>query len=401
MRAPIGTEKSTTMPRTITVKDFRELSDRSVCLVDGGQRDKVWEFCSCCLSIRPDLYKFSGSQYLCTKCFPKEEQNCANGNDSQERSTAKPVKWCVTWEDVEHLLGKCPNDGCDKEVELRDIEMHLERCLLRRIPCTLCGETISASDVLHHSQFICPKRPVTCQGCAVVIFAEEKEGHESCCCSRNGGSVDVTSDRKNKQEKGAKPINSEAGIQTLRKELLVVTRKLSMLEQEQKKQRCLLAASLRRPPVAYIWCIESYQKFKEEAGKSKDSYVSDPFYFGIAGCKFRLQANTVSLGNGQAEYLGVYVHMKVTDVERFDQFDYPQMKCAVQIASRTRTAETVMLSFTFSGDGHDGRRTPGRARYMWNTVQGRAKFMKLVDLEDEAHGYVSDDILLIEFHVRD
>ncbi|XP_064470841.1 uncharacterized protein LOC135385452 isoform X2 [Ornithodoros turicata] len=365
------------MTTQITVKDFPELSNINVSLVL-DEDDVPQEICAGCSSIMPLLYKVSGCRYLCEECLNNDAELLKG------RKKITPLKWKVEWDDIEYLEAQCPNEVCEKHVQLCRMQEHLTQCVFRPTDCTLSPEDVAALLPINNIRLHCAKTAVTC---SQAMLVEKTKGVNS----------------RKKKKTVTKANDREDEIESLKRMVLELSAKLSAVEAEQKKQRCLVSAAIKRPPFSYIWSMKSFKKFKEEALKSTEGSVSQPFFFGVPGCKFRLQGrlSQTTHDNQTVTCLGVFVQLKVTDQDRFSKVYHPKMKCTVEIASHSHAADTLVFPFMFSADGSDDRQTPGRARYMWNTLFSKRKFVTLADLENEELGYVQDDILLIEFYVRD
>ncbi|XP_065283291.1 uncharacterized protein [Dermacentor albipictus] len=254
-------------------------------------------------------------------------------------------------------MDRCPNEGCLKELSETEIKPHLERCAYRTTRCNLCSTDVVLNSFLEHCTTTCPKRSVICKVCTAVIFAGEMQEHSKTCHSV-GDKIESVQERKT-------------------------------------------AALLRRTGASYVWCLESYRILRRHAISRRDDCLSEPIFFGLAGCKFRLQANLYGIGCGAGTHMAFFVQSKVVDVARMDSCCVKKTRCLIRVASQREGVDHVDLTFDFSVSGQDRRRSTSRPLHMWNTLFGREKFILFEELEDQRVGYVVDDMLILEFHVID
>lgn len=301
-------------------------------------------------------------------------------------------------------MGRCPNDGCEKHLTREEMESHLERCAFRTARCTICEAPVVLKLYLEHCTKACPKRSVICKVCSAVIFADETEEHAKICSSeakKDSSSVAVGKGATKKQKSKVEPGGTQPEVKELRKLLNAARKEIAELKLAQGIQERKIAALMRGAGLSHVWCLEPYNALRRGARSHREDCLSEPIFFGLAGCKFRLQANLYGVGAGAGSHMAFFVQFKVTDLTRMDSCQINKIRCLIRVASQRRNMEHVDHTFEFSPSGQDRRRTSNRPLHMWNTLFGREKFILFSDLEDKQTGYVVDDLLILEFHVID
>lgn len=301
-------------------------------------------------------------------------------------------------------MGRCPNDGCEKDLTNEEMEFHLERCAFRTTRCTICDAAVVLKLYLEHCTKACPKRSVVCTVCSAVIFAEETQEHAKACSSpakNDNSSVPVGKGATKKQRSKVEPGGTQAEIKELRKLLNAARKEIAELKLAQGIQERKTAALMRGAGLCHVWCLEPYDALRRGARSDREDCLSEPIFFGLAGCKFRLQTNLYGVGGGAGSHMAFFVQFKVTDLARMDNCQIDKIRCLIRVASQRSNVEHVDHTFEFSPSGKDRRRTSNRPLHMWNTLFGREKFILFKDLEDKASGYVVDNLLILEFHVID
>lgn len=106
--------------------------------------------------------------------------DCPNSNDGctwkgEVRHLEKHRASCPA--EKEH----CTNPNCPELVKRSDIQRHVqEKCLYRRVQCSLCGESITAAVLKSHEAQDCKMFPVKCGKCGREgILRGEMESHVS------------------------------------------------------------------------------------------------------------------------------------------------------------------------------------------------------------------------------
>ncbi|XP_072374953.1 TNF receptor-associated factor 6 isoform X1 [Scyliorhinus torazame] len=79
------------------------------------------------------------------------------------------------------LTVKCPNKGCYQKMELRHLEDHQERCEYAFIDCSQCDGLLWRKELQEHMELECPKRPIACENCAMLMAYQDKKGHDLNC----------------------------------------------------------------------------------------------------------------------------------------------------------------------------------------------------------------------------
>lgn len=298
-------------------------------------------------------------------------------------------------------MDRCPNEGCRKELSETEVKPHLERCAYRKTRCNLCDADVVLSSFVEHCTTACPKRSVVCKVCTAVIFAGEMQEHSKTCRDMGDKEKSVLPNGKGASKKKTKGGNTDAEIKELRKLLNAAMKEIADLKLFQSVQERKTAALLRRTGASFVWCLESYRRLRRHAISRRDDCLSEPIFFGMAGCKFRLQANLYGIGSGAGTHLAFFVQFKVVDVARMDSCCVKKTRCLIRVASQREGVDHVDHTFDFCVSGQDRRRSTSRPLHMWNTLFGREKFILFEELEDQRVGYVVDDMLILEFHVID
>ncbi|KAH6930874.1 hypothetical protein HPB50_020078 [Hyalomma asiaticum] len=112
--------------------------------------------------------------------------------------------------------------------------------------------------------------------------------------------------------------NTDAEVKELRKLLNSAMKEIADLKLSQSIQERKTAALLRRAGASFVWCLESYRRLRRNAVSRREDCLSEPFFFGLAGCKFRLQVNLYGVGGGAGTHMAFFVQFKVVDLARMD-----------------------------------------------------------------------------------
>lgn len=300
-------------------------------------------------------------------------------------------------------MQRCPNGGCCKEISETELKPHLERCAYRTTPCNLCNADIVLTNFIEHCTTACPKRSVICMICSAAIFAEETKEHSKICRVKGDEEKSVIPKSKGPSKKKSKSdsMTADSELKELRRLLNTAMREIAELKLSQSIQERKTAALLRRTGASFIWCLESYRRLRRHAISRRDDCLSEPIFFGLAGCKFRLQVNLYGVGGGAGTHMAFFVQFKVVDLARMDSCCVKKTRCLIRVASQREGVDHVDHTFEFCVSGQDRRRSTSRPLHMWNTLFGREKFILFEELEDQRVGYVVDDMLILEFHVID
>ncbi|XP_075748791.1 TNF receptor-associated factor 2 isoform X2 [Rhipicephalus microplus] len=240
-------------------------------------------------------------------------------------------------------------------------------------------------------------------GCRKEISETELKEHSKTCRVKGDEEKSVIPKSKGASKKKSKSdsMTADSELKELRRLLNAAMREIAELKLSQSIQERKTAALLRRTGASFIWCLESYRRLRRHAISRRDDCLSEPIFFGLAGCKFRLQVNLYGVGGGAGTHMAFFVQFKVVDLARMDSCCVKKTRCLIRVASQREGVDHVDHTFEFCVSGQDRRRSTSRPLHMWNTLFGREKFILFEELEDQRVGYVVDDMLILEFHVID
>ncbi|XP_029467451.1 TNF receptor-associated factor 2 isoform X4 [Rhinatrema bivittatum] len=130
-------------------------------------------YCSYCLKSI-----ISSGPQKCAPCL--QEGLYEEGISVLENSSAFPDN--AARREVESLPAICPNNGCMWKGTIKDYEgTHEESCPYMLIPCPSCKTMIKLNDTEHHNERECPERKLNCKFCKGAFYFPEIKAHDEVC----------------------------------------------------------------------------------------------------------------------------------------------------------------------------------------------------------------------------
>ncbi|XP_044161994.1 TNF receptor-associated factor 2 isoform X2 [Bufo gargarizans] len=84
--------------------------------------------------------------------------------------------------EVEGLPAVCPINGCDWKGTIKEYEaLHEGKCLHMLVPCPACKTLIRATDRDWHNERECPERKLNCRYCKLSFYFPEIKAHDEIC----------------------------------------------------------------------------------------------------------------------------------------------------------------------------------------------------------------------------
>ncbi|XP_053137875.1 TNF receptor-associated factor 2 isoform X2 [Hemicordylus capensis] len=130
-------------------------------------------YCSCCLKkiIR------SGPQ-KCAACI--QEGIYEPGVSILESNSTFPDN--AARREVESLLAICVNEGCTWKGTIKEYEScHEASCPFMLVACPACQAMVRLNEKEHHAERECPKRSLNCKYCKVLCYFPDIKAHDEVC----------------------------------------------------------------------------------------------------------------------------------------------------------------------------------------------------------------------------
>nr|XP_012639981.1 TNF receptor-associated factor 2 isoform X1 [Microcebus murinus] len=158
-----------------------------------GTKLEAKYLCSACRNVLRRPFQAQCGHRYCSFCLTtilsSGPQNCAacvhegiyeEGISILESSSAFPDN--AARREVESLPAVCPSDGCTWKGTLKEYEScHEGRCPLMLTECPACKGLVRLGDKERHSEHECPERSLSCRHCrAPCPGADTKAHHEVC-----------------------------------------------------------------------------------------------------------------------------------------------------------------------------------------------------------------------------
>ncbi|XP_069915497.1 TNF receptor-associated factor 2 isoform X1 [Oryctolagus cuniculus] len=158
-----------------------------------GTRLEAKYLCSACRNVlRRPFQAQCGHRYCCfclTSILSSGPQNCAacvregiyeEGVSILESTSAFPDN--AARREVESLPAVCPNDGCTWKGTLKDYEScHEGHCLFLLTECPACKGLVRLGDREQHAEHECPERSLSCRHCRAPCGRADMEAHHEVC----------------------------------------------------------------------------------------------------------------------------------------------------------------------------------------------------------------------------
>nr|XP_033816637.1 TNF receptor-associated factor 2 isoform X2 [Geotrypetes seraphini]XP_033816638.1 TNF receptor-associated factor 2 isoform X2 [Geotrypetes seraphini]XP_033816639.1 TNF receptor-associated factor 2 isoform X2 [Geotrypetes seraphini]XP_033816640.1 TNF receptor-associated factor 2 isoform X2 [Geotrypetes seraphini]XP_033816641.1 TNF receptor-associated factor 2 isoform X2 [Geotrypetes seraphini] len=130
-------------------------------------------YCSYCLKTI-----ISSGPQKCAACL--QEEIYEEGISILEISSAFPDN--AARREVESLPAVCPNNGCVWKGTIKDFEgTHEGRCPFMLIQCPSCKSMIKLNDMERHNERECPERKLNCKYCKGAFYFPEIKAHDEIC----------------------------------------------------------------------------------------------------------------------------------------------------------------------------------------------------------------------------
>ncbi|KAF5923741.1 hypothetical protein HPG69_014197 [Diceros bicornis minor] len=189
--------------------------------------------CSACKNVLRRPFQAQCGHRYCSYCLTSilssGPQNCAacvhegiyeEGISILESSSAFPDN--AARREVESLPAVCPNDGCTWKGTLKEYEScHEGHCPFMLTECPACKGLVRLGEKERHSEHECPERSLSCRHCRVpCCWADMKAHHE--ICPKFPLTCDGCGKKKISREKVESEKQQEHEVQWLREHLAML-----------------------------------------------------------------------------------------------------------------------------------------------------------------------------------
>ncbi|XP_063289059.1 TNF receptor-associated factor 2 [Pelobates fuscus] len=158
-----------------------------------GTKLEVKYLCSDCKNILRRPFQAQCGHRYCSHCLRKilssGPQKCAacvqegiyeEGVSLIESSSAFPDN--AARREVESLPALCKNNGCSWTGTIKEYEANHEgKCPYMLVPCPACKELIRCLDKDWHNERECPERKLNCRYCKLSFYFPEIKAHDEIC----------------------------------------------------------------------------------------------------------------------------------------------------------------------------------------------------------------------------
>uniref|UniRef100_A0A1I8H8A3 RING-type domain-containing protein n=1 Tax=Macrostomum lignano TaxID=282301 RepID=A0A1I8H8A3_9PLAT len=140
------------------------------------QGDCGHRYCRNCVQLKFNEAKQKGEPSLCLECDSSDSDRAEISPDRTYPDMA------IKREINKSLKVQCPNSPCDKVMQVRELDDHLQECKFRPEPCELCGELVAMQSLAEHKEQKCRRRLVPCDVCKERVAFESLDEHKSSTC---------------------------------------------------------------------------------------------------------------------------------------------------------------------------------------------------------------------------
>ncbi|XP_045417976.1 TNF receptor-associated factor 2 isoform X1 [Lemur catta] len=158
-----------------------------------GTKLEAKYLCSACRNVLRRPFQAQCGHRYCSFCLTtilsSGPQNCAacvhegiyeEGISILESSSAFPDN--AARREVESLPAVCPSDGCTWKGTLKEYEScHEGRCPLMLTECPACKGLVRLGDKERHSEHECPERSLSCRHCRAPCLGADAKAHQEVC----------------------------------------------------------------------------------------------------------------------------------------------------------------------------------------------------------------------------
>uniref|UniRef100_A0A1I8IEI4 TNF receptor-associated factor n=1 Tax=Macrostomum lignano TaxID=282301 RepID=A0A1I8IEI4_9PLAT len=140
------------------------------------QGDCGHRYCRNCVQLKFNEAKQKGEPSLCLECDSSDSDRAEISPDRTYPDMA------IKREINKSLKVQCPNSPCDKVMQVRELDDHLQECEFRPEPCELCGKLVAMQRLAEHKEKKCRRRLVPCEVCKERVAFESLDEHKSSTC---------------------------------------------------------------------------------------------------------------------------------------------------------------------------------------------------------------------------
>ena len=143
---------------------------------ESDKKDLSNYLCKICNGIYNYPVLLSCGNIICKECYKLNNKKCLICGEANISIISENLPYITSY--LSKKTCKCKNEGCNKELNIKNILIHLEKCPKEILLCKYnCGSNILRENIESH-ELICNYRPCQCKYCKKeIVHFKNLENH--------------------------------------------------------------------------------------------------------------------------------------------------------------------------------------------------------------------------------